>query len=80
MTRCIVIFHADEACGWTVQEDGKTSGALSTDEAVAHVAALMLRGWNGFPMLSIADAASALHCEQRQGRGVVEVVDTEVSA
>jgi hypothetical protein len=60
MSRHITILQRPEHCGWFVIEDGSTTGALSLDEAVAHVAALMLRGWTGFPMESLDAVTTAL--------------------
>lgn len=64
MNRTITVIQSDEACGWFVIEDGKVAGGFSTDEALAHVAALMLRDWAGFAQERLSDAASALMRER----------------
>ena len=45
-------------------EDSKVAGGLSTDEALAHVAAVMLRGWNGFPAYELSATTGALFRER----------------
>lgn len=61
MSRHITVIQSDEACGWYVIEDGRITGGLSTDEAMAHVMARMLGSWAGFPREPLEDVAGALY-------------------
>ena len=64
MSRVITVIQSDEACGWFVIEDGMVTGGLSTDEALAHVAARMLVEWPGFPRESLSSTTGALFRER----------------
>lgn len=77
MSRVLTVIQSDEACGWYVIEDGRVTGGLSTDEAMAHVAARMLAGWPGFPREPLDEATGAL-CRERIRRSTTGVTEAVV--